>query len=47
MFCPLCTEWAVVAIMPLIEERSYETPAMPALEHFAGGLPAMMLASKV
>jgi hypothetical protein len=46
IFCPLCTEWAVVAMMPPIEERAYETPAMPAFEHFIGGMPAMVLASK-
>jgi hypothetical protein len=40
------TEWTVVAMMPPIEERAYETPAMPALEYFIGGMPAMMLASK-
>jgi len=40
------TEWAVVTMMPPIEELAYETPAMPALEHFIGGMPAMVLASK-
>jgi hypothetical protein len=40
------TEWTVVAMMPSIEERAYETPTMPALEHFIGGMPAMMLTSK-
>ncbi len=40
------TEWTVVAMMPPKEERAYETPTMPALEYFIGGMPAMMLASK-
>jgi len=47
MYCPLCPEWAVIAMMPPIEKRAYETPAMPAFEHFVGGLPTRMLASKV
>jgi len=40
------TEWTVVAMLPPIEEWAYETPAMPALEYFIGGMPAMVLASK-